>query len=371
MQATKDLSIKARADAIGTRGFRAPEIAMNKDYNEKCDIFSIGIILFVMLTNKMPFSRIIDNENKKLINKANQYSLESSYQLFCESNNIFWMKLVGITPNTDEKVRNLIFRMLDPNPNDRIAANEITSHQWYNLGSPQAQTTTASSDCDDHDDAAFKISIDSLVNQRNGEKVNENINLQSKHSLPSWVDENELFEYTTDIKGLIESVTEYVATTLKGNVVYYQESQTLHCHVTDPSVLEFGVTFYESHKWNAVKSTIDVKNIPIIYTILMQLVQGTKEHFDFVKREMLSVENSIVSQAITGVPKDIQTAYHAHQLTLLDALSLHLLPVTTPASPSLNEVRIQVYNRRHTCSKPTVTFVHKNTDYNYVHMCIV
>lgn len=43
----------------GTPGFVAPEILAYKDdqplYNEKCDIFSAGVILFIALTGKQPF----------------------------------------------------------------------------------------------------------------------------------------------------------------------------------------------------------------------------------------------------------------------------------------------------------------------------
>ena len=338
MQATKDLFISAHD--VGTRGFRAPEVTMNKDYNEKCDVFSIGVILFVMLTNKMPFSRVIkDNDNNKSIpiNKATKYSLESSYQLFCESNNTFWMKLIGIMPNTNQEVRNLIFRMLNQNPGDRIAVNEITLHQWYNAETPRAATTTTSNDRDD--DVAFKLLIESLINQRNEAKINENININShnERSLPAWVVEDETFEYTTDMRNLIDALTGYVETILKGNVQYYQESQTLHCYAKDPFVMEFGVSIYESSKWNRLKS------VSKIYTILVELVKGTKEQFEFIKRQMLYAQDSTVSKTITGIPNDLEAEYRTHQSTALDATSMLSTLAMMPTSPSLNEVSIYVF----------------------------
>ena len=39
----------------GTVAFSAPEIFTQKDYNEKVDIWSAGIVLYMMLTGQQPF----------------------------------------------------------------------------------------------------------------------------------------------------------------------------------------------------------------------------------------------------------------------------------------------------------------------------
>ena len=39
----------------GTPGFLAPEIYRQETYDEKIDIFSLGIILYFMLAGKLPF----------------------------------------------------------------------------------------------------------------------------------------------------------------------------------------------------------------------------------------------------------------------------------------------------------------------------
>ena len=41
-------------DLIGTVSYMAPEVALNK-YNEKCDIWSCGVIMYVLLTGEFPF----------------------------------------------------------------------------------------------------------------------------------------------------------------------------------------------------------------------------------------------------------------------------------------------------------------------------
>ena len=39
---------------MGTAAYIAPEV-LNGNYNEKCDIWSVGIITFMCLTGKQPF----------------------------------------------------------------------------------------------------------------------------------------------------------------------------------------------------------------------------------------------------------------------------------------------------------------------------
>jgi aurora kinase len=42
----------------GTFDYAPPEILEGKDYNEKVDLWSIGVLVFEMLTGKAPFYHI-------------------------------------------------------------------------------------------------------------------------------------------------------------------------------------------------------------------------------------------------------------------------------------------------------------------------
>ncbi|KNE59340.1 hypothetical protein AMAG_03638 [Allomyces macrogynus ATCC 38327] len=40
----------------GTRDYMAPEMVLRKSYDEKLDVWGLGILLFIMLTGKLPFT---------------------------------------------------------------------------------------------------------------------------------------------------------------------------------------------------------------------------------------------------------------------------------------------------------------------------
>jgi len=46
--------------ALGTPDYIAPEVLNQNNYNHKCDIWSIGIITYVLLTNETPFKKYED-----------------------------------------------------------------------------------------------------------------------------------------------------------------------------------------------------------------------------------------------------------------------------------------------------------------------
>lgn len=95
----------------GTSYYIAPEV-LDSNYNEKCDIWSIGVILYILLVGYPPFNGS-DEKEISLAIKSGKYSLEDDE----------WQ---GIS----ELAKDLVKKMLTYNPYMRISALEALEHKW-------------------------------------------------------------------------------------------------------------------------------------------------------------------------------------------------------------------------------------------------
>ena len=98
-------------NTVGTRYFIAPE-TIRGEYDEKCDVWSIGVILYYILSGKFPFT---GNSNMEIFEKIQK--VEPLY-----NKNIF----NGISPNAIDFIKKCLIK----NPNERFNAKECLSHPW-------------------------------------------------------------------------------------------------------------------------------------------------------------------------------------------------------------------------------------------------
>jgi calcium-dependent protein kinase len=96
----------------GTISYLSPEVFENK-YNEKCDLWSIGVIMYILLSGKMPFGGRDEGEIIRCITKGS-YNMKGRE----------WVK---ISPHGT----NLLKKLLNPNPKLRISASAALSHPWF------------------------------------------------------------------------------------------------------------------------------------------------------------------------------------------------------------------------------------------------
>lgn len=61
-------------EKLGTPYYIAPEV-LNKNYNSKCDIWSVGVITFILLSGQPPFNGESDKDIMKKV-RAGKFSFE-------------------------------------------------------------------------------------------------------------------------------------------------------------------------------------------------------------------------------------------------------------------------------------------------------
>ena len=103
---------KSENSIVGSAYYIAPEV-LNKFYNEKCDIWSVGVILYMFLVGKAPFD---GKSNEEIINSIRTKSLDENNE-----------KLLACS----EEVRDLIKGLLNKNTNQRLSSKEALNHKWF------------------------------------------------------------------------------------------------------------------------------------------------------------------------------------------------------------------------------------------------
>ena len=111
-------------DTLGSPLYMAPEICEEQDYNEKVDIWSIGVIAYILLCGKPPFKGKSKQQIfTEIVHKELDFDAEPTF--------------AGVT----EEARDFITQCLDKNYNMRASADKLLHHQWLSkvLGDPNVK----------------------------------------------------------------------------------------------------------------------------------------------------------------------------------------------------------------------------------------
>jgi calcium-dependent protein kinase len=113
---SKDASAKQILKSMaGTPYFMAPEILQGKSYNEKVDMWSLGVVIYTMLCGYRPF----DGENAKEVFSAVE---TGDYRMGGKN----W-------GNISNDAKDFVSSLLEINPKKRISAKQALKHPWFGL----------------------------------------------------------------------------------------------------------------------------------------------------------------------------------------------------------------------------------------------
>lgn len=103
---------KKMEERYGTPYYIAPDV-LNKSYTEKCDIWSLGVILYILLVGYPPFN---GSDDKKIIDavKKGKYTLDEPE----------W-------DDVSEEAVDLVRKCLTYDADKRISAGEALEHAWF------------------------------------------------------------------------------------------------------------------------------------------------------------------------------------------------------------------------------------------------
>ena len=103
---------------IGTEGYMPPEVINNGTLiPQKIDIFSLGVILFLLVVGEFPFEE--PNKNDEF------------YKYIIEENWDEYWKLVDPDKKFSDNFKNLMQGMICYEPNKRLNIEEIKSSKWF------------------------------------------------------------------------------------------------------------------------------------------------------------------------------------------------------------------------------------------------
>jgi len=98
--------------ACGTPGYVAPEVLKNENYTKAVDLWSLGVILYILLCGFPPFYHQKTSELYKLIKKG-EFDFPAPY----------WTDI-------SDSAKDLVRRLLTVDPKTRITAEEVLQHPW-------------------------------------------------------------------------------------------------------------------------------------------------------------------------------------------------------------------------------------------------
>ena len=150
---------KSEKEIIGSSYYMAPEV-LKQNYNEKCDTWSVGVVLYMLLTKKAPFN---GKNNEVIIEKIEEGNYDRKSKKLMEYS---------------QEVRDLLNNLLEIDVNKRFSAKQALNHSWFKYFNGRALFNNFSL-------GNLKIILDNLFNFKNYNKIQELVLAFLVHNSPT------------------------------------------------------------------------------------------------------------------------------------------------------------------------------------------
>ena len=150
---------KKEKDVVGSSYYIAPEV-LKQNYNEKCDTWSVGVILYMTLVGRAPFD---GKDDEEIIYKINSVDYNKNEP-----------RLVKHSP----EVRDLVSKLLDKDTEKRYSAKEALNHPWFKKYGGRALFSNFEED-------EIKPYINNLLKYTFNSKIQQLVIAFLVHNLPS------------------------------------------------------------------------------------------------------------------------------------------------------------------------------------------
>merc|ERR1719203_488000 len=308
--------IQSDADAVmkttyvGTRGYQAPELLLNQKYDLKCDIFSVGVILFILMAGYPPFEQA--SKNDKWFKPLMKGNVDKFWKAHAKS-------AIAKIP----EARDLLTKMLTFDPKERIDIEGIKAHAW--MAQPKLKQMELIGEIKDRHRKAEKKrrqDVRKMNDLANSINPNRPIPGIEKATLKLWPQElagmecmfGEVYTYLKpdqkwfDLYNLIEEAV----TGKAGDANFNFEKGILNCKMKlmganqTEEMVEFSVEIFESREWKDQYKKLDEadeieeNNAHQIFITRINRIGGNRLTFDKLKKGFLLM---YCAEILKGLPQ--------------------------------------------------------------------
>jgi len=287
---------------VGTRGYQAPELLLDKPYDLSCDVFSAGVVLFILLTGYPPFEQahVSDRWFKPLA--------KGDYDKF-------WKLHRGCPIANDAKVKDLLQQMLTFEADKRITISQIKKHPWFTDKILEGKDLIRALR-DRHREMELKRRKDSrkIQDLQQSIKINRGFcpacsKEESCHCFVAGLFpldelENVIDTHTTSsVKDIINTVIAAIGKDGHVSVDIKECKLTCFSKIStdlnqDAQLIKFEVQIYQSREYIKDKNSED-KNDDLVHVVRVRRLQGDVIQFRKIKKYLFDK----CGEVLTGLPE--------------------------------------------------------------------